>query len=73
MRVIKETSDKGNGIISEKSLKKGEVVLVGKVEEELDHNHSHASQVGMHTFILPDYIYRTTNHSCDPNCGIQLA
>lgn len=32
MRVIKETSDKGNGIISEKSLKKGEVVVVGKVE-----------------------------------------
>ena len=75
MCVIKRMSDKGNGIISETSfkIKKEEMVLVGKVEKELDHNHSHAPRVGIHTFILPDSIYRTTNHSCDPICGIHLA
>jgi len=72
MCVIKETSDRGNGIFAEKTFKIGDVVFIGKVEKELVNNHSHASQVGLDKFILPDPIYRTTNHSCDPNCGIQL-
>ena len=69
---IKKTVLIGNGVFAIKSFKKGETVLIGRIIKELDANHSHASQIGRNRFVLHDRIIRTVNHSCDPNCGIEV-
>lgn len=72
MLEIKSVPPKGKGVFAGKSFKKGEIVLVGKIEKELSENHSHASQIGLTRFILHNEVYRLVNHSCDPNCGIKV-
>ena len=46
--------------------------MVGLIEKKLSKNHSHASQLGEHEFVLHAGLISKFNHSCDPNCGIQL-
>jgi uncharacterized protein len=50
----------------------GEIVMVGVVEQVLEHNSEHASQVGVDEYVLYRGLIPKVNHSCDPNCGIQL-
>lgn len=69
---IKKTSLNGDGVFAVTSFNKGETVIVGRKLKELDANHSHASQISKNTFILHDEITRIVNHSCDPNCGIEV-
>lgn len=63
---------KGEGVFASRFFSPGEVVMIGHVEHELDHNHSHASQVGEDRFVLHGGLIPKLNHSCDPNCGIRL-
>ncbi|WP_062057275.1 SET domain-containing protein [Aquimarina longa] len=72
MYIIKDTEIKGYGVFTSKSFDKGETVLVGKIIEELESNHSHASQVAIDRFVFHNDIVRMVNHSCEPNCGIRV-
>lgn len=65
--------DKGEGIFATQQFHTDEIVMVGVIEEEhVDKNHSHASQVGEHKYILHGGKITKVNHSCSPNCGIKL-
>lgn len=66
-------SNKGEGIFATKRFQANETVMVGAIESEnLDKNHSHASQVGEHKYVLHGGSITKVNHSCKPNCGIKL-
>ncbi len=38
----------------------------------VDKNNSHASQIGLHTYVMHAGLISKVNHSCDPNCGIKV-
>lgn len=42
------------------------------VDHEVDHNHSHASQVSAERFVVHGGLIPKVNHSCEPNCGIRI-
>jgi hypothetical protein len=69
---LRTTAEKGDGIFATRSFHVGETVMVGRIDDELDHNHPHASQIGEHRFVLHGGLVPQVNHSCDPNCGIHL-
>jgi hypothetical protein len=69
---LRTTADKGEGIFATRSFPLGETVMVGRIDSELDHNHSRASQVSEHRFVLHGGLIPKVNHSCEPNCGIHL-
>jgi len=69
---LRETPEKGEGIFATKSFKLGDIVMVGVIEKKLDGNHSHASQVGKHKYVLHGGLITKVNHSCGPNCGISV-
>lgn len=68
-----DCKDKGQGIFATKRFLPGEIVMVGVIEEDnIDQNHSHASQMGEFRYALHGGKITKVNHSCDPNCGISL-
>ena len=69
---LKEYNGKGEGVFSTRSRKAGEIVMVGIIEKILKENNSHASQVGEDNYVLHAGLISKVNHSCNPNCGIQL-
>ena len=69
---LRKSPGKGEGIFATKSFKVGDIVMVGVIKEVLDGNHSHASQIGEHEFVLHAGLINKVNHSCDPNCGIRV-
>jgi len=46
--------------------------MVGFLVEALTDNDSHATQVGPGRWALHGGLGPKVNHSCDPNCGVQL-
>ena len=69
---LQRTDAKGEGVFATQSFQVGETVMVGVIEAELDHNHSHASQLSEKRFVLHGGLIAKVNHSCEPNCGIHL-
>src|ERR1022692_2038829 len=69
---IQRTDAKGAGVFATRSFQVGETVMVGVIDRELDHNHSHASQVSEKRFVMHGGLITKVNHSCEPNCGIRL-
>ena len=69
---LQRTDAKGAGVFATRSFQAGETVMVGVIDRELDHNHSHASQVSEKRFVLHGGLITKVNHSCEPNCGIHL-
>ncbi len=67
----------GKGIFAARDLSPGDVLmritgtpLTFEDTIALGSNESHSMQIGLHDYILvhPPFLY--SNHSCDPNCGI---
>jgi hypothetical protein len=69
---LHSTEATGGGVFATRSFQIGETVMVGVIDDELDANHSHASQVSAERFVLHGAPITKANHSCDPNCGIHL-
>lgn len=70
--ILKEFEGKGEGVYTNRTFKKGEIVITGVIEKKLDKNHSHASQVGENEYVFHSGLISKVNHSCEPNCGIRL-
>jgi SET domain-containing protein len=65
--------DKGEGVYAAKQFSKNEVVMIGSIQEQnVEKNHSHASQMGEFRHALHAGLISKVNHSCSPNCGIKL-
>lgn len=68
----------GQGIFAKENLAKGTVIL--KIEgpylnftETLETNEeSYCLQIGIDQYIIPEGSFRYSNHSCDPNAGINF-
>ncbi len=69
---LRKTSEKGEGVFSNKSSKVGDIVMVGVIKGVLNGNHSHASQIGEYEYVLHAGLISKVNHSCGPNCGIRI-
>lgn len=69
---LRIASGKGEGIFATRSFQAGETVMVGFIQEVLDGNHSHASQIGKNRYVLHGGLVPKVNHSCDPNCGVRV-
>lgn len=69
---LRDTPGKGTGVFATHAFRVGEVVLAGAIKAELDRNDAHASQIGPDRFIRHAGLMPRVNHSCDPNCGVQV-
>ena len=69
---LKNSEDRGAGIITKCSYSQGEVVMRGVIDKITNINHEHASQIGENEFVTPIGFMALVNHSCRPNCGIRL-
>ncbi len=68
-----DSLEKGEGIFATKQFHIGDIVMIGKIEEDdIEKNHSHASQMGEFRYALHGGKITKVNHSCSPNCGIKL-
>ena len=69
---LKNSDDRGAGVICKKSFKAGQVVMRGAIDEVLSVNTVHTSQSGRNAFVVPVGLMAFVNHCCNPNCGIQV-
>lgn len=69
---LRSTTGKGEGVFATRSFLVGETVMVGVIEQVLDSNHSHASQIGKDTYVFHGGLVPKVNHSCNPSCGIRV-
>ena len=69
---LQRTDAKGQGVFATRSFQVSETVIIGVIDCEVDHNHSHASQLSQTRFVLHGGLIPKVNHSCEPNCGIHL-
>ena len=69
---LRNTKTKGEGIYATQNFKKGELVMIGKIEKELKESHSHSSQIGLNRHVFHGELISKVNHSCNPNCGIHV-
>lgn len=69
---LRITPGKGEGVFATRSFQAGETVMVGVIQEFLDCNHSHASQIAENTYVFHAGLVPKVNHSCEPNCGIRV-
>ncbi|WP_285505849.1 SET domain-containing protein-lysine N-methyltransferase [Actinokineospora sp. NBRC 105648] len=72
MELLLSTAGMGDGVRAVRHFRFREVVVRGHIEAELAANHSHASQIGEHRFVLHGGLSSKVNHSCEPNCGISV-
>ena len=68
--MICKTNEKGKGVSAKGFIKKGEVVVSGKVVKKLKQRTSHSFQVDVDTHVQLDIVSRSINHSCEPNIGV---
>ena len=69
---LREISGKGEGIFATQPFHPNETVMIGEIENILDRNDSHASQIGKDKYARHAGLISKVNHSCDPNCGIKV-
>lgn len=74
-----DNTDKGKAIRSTRKIPKGTVISIftGKPIDyketlELDEKESFALQQGSDSYLLLDEPYCYYNHSCEPNCGLNM-
>ncbi len=63
---------KGGGVRATRGFQVGETVMVGMLEGEVACNDSHATQVSRTKWARHGGLGPKVNHSCSPNCGVEL-
>jgi hypothetical protein len=63
---------KGGGVRATRGFEVGETVMVGELEGEVAQNDSHATQIGRTKWARHRGLGPIVNHSCDPNCGVEV-
>lgn len=63
---------KGGGVRATRGFEIGETVMVGRLEGEVAQNDSHATQVSRTKWARHGGLGPKVNHSCNPNCGVEL-
>lgn len=73
---VRETQN-GKGLFANEDIRNGEVLfkIAGnpisyKDAVSMDENESYCLQVDINTYIIPHFPFFISNHSCEPNCGI---
>jgi len=69
---VRTTPQKGEGLFATRKFNFREIVVRGEIEKRVDGNHSHASQIGENSYAIYAGLLSKINHSCEPNCGLQL-
>jgi len=69
---LRITEGKGEGVISCKDFQRGQLVMKGKIEKDLEKSTSHSSQIDRKRHVLHAGLISKVNHSCHPNCGIRV-
>lgn len=69
---LRSSPGRGVGVFALQKFRASETVIVGVIEQRLLRNSSHASQIGLNSFVLHNRLVRLVNHSCEPNCGIKV-
>lgn len=70
---LRESIGKGEGIFATLRFLRGDTVMIGTIKKDnINGNHSHASQMGEFRYALHGGRITKVNHSCNPNCGIKL-
>lgn len=64
--------DKGGGVRATRAFQVGETVMIGELEGEVERNDSHATQISRTRWARHAGLGPIVNHSCDPNCGVEL-
>jgi len=65
-------NSRGEGVYATRDYQQGETVMIGRIDENVSRNHSHASQIAVNRFVLHGGLISKVNHSCSPNCGIHV-
>ncbi len=75
--VIVSNSKFGKGIFTPTDLSKNTILfkIIGKPITfsktlQLEDKVRYCLQIGMNKYIIPDFPFPLSNHSCEPNCGI---
>jgi hypothetical protein len=63
---------KGGGVRATRGFEVGDTVMIGVLEGEVAFNDSHATQVGRTKWARHGGLGPKVNHSCNPNCGVEL-
>ena len=63
---------KGGGVRATRGFQVGETVMIGVLEGEVACNDSHATQVSRTKWARHGGLGPMVNHSCSPNCGVEL-
>ena len=63
---------KGGGVRATRGFDAGETVMIGVLEGDVAHNDSHATQVSRTRWARHGGLGPKVNHSCSPNCGVEL-
>ena len=69
---LRSVTGKGEGVFATRSFKPKELVVSGIISKSGNENNTHAAQVGVNVFIRQAGLFEKVNHSCDPNCGINI-
>ena len=69
---LKITAKKGEGVFATRAFLANEIVMIGRIKKNLDKNDSHATQIDESTYVRHAGLIPKVNHSCSPNCGIQV-
>lgn len=70
---LRMCAGKGEGIFATTQFIVGDIVMIGDIDRFVERNNSHASQIGESQFVLFSGVVNQVNHSCDPNCIVEVS